>query len=136
MLRLIFIWALICSNENRAQHCSKNKRNLVNDAFFRIKFLCVFGKNLTGHSTFNDNLIFLKFHANSMENLYTDGMFYFFNTVAGSHCDYSHLSNKREVTLIDFEKKNHPPLLVYCSYVYFFPKNPTLHLLHSVLRWN
>ena len=47
----------------------------------------------------------------------------------------SHLSNKREVTLTDFEKKNppsrfidfldffHPPLLVYCSYVLVFSKN-------------
>ena len=53
---------------------------------------------------------------------------------------YSHLSNKREVTLTDFEKKIHlqrtfppstfidfldffhPPLLVYCSYVLVFSK--------------
>ena len=67
---------------------------------------------------------------------------------------YSHLSNKRGVTLIDFEKKFHPPrtfppstfidfldffhppLLVYCIYVLDFSKNShpprlfqTLHLL-------
>ena len=47
---------------------------------------------------------------------------------------YSHLSNKRRVTPIDFEKKNppstviellyffHPPLLVYSSYVLVFSK--------------
>ena len=47
---------------------------------------------------------------------------------------YSHLSNKREVTLTDFEKKIppsmfidfldlfHPPLLVYCIYVLVFSK--------------
>ena len=53
---------------------------------------------------------------------------------------YSHLSNKREVMLTDFEKKIHPPptflpstsidfldffhppLLVYCSYVLVFSK--------------
>ena len=58
-------------------------------------------------------------------------------------CTYFHLSNKREVTLTDFEKKIlpsrifqssmfidfldffHPPLLVYCSYVLiFFQKIP------------
>ena len=53
---------------------------------------------------------------------------------------YSHLSNKREVMLTDFEKKIyppctfspstfidfldffHPPLLVYCNYVLVFSK--------------
>ena len=64
--------------------------------------------------------------------------------------NYSHLSNKRDVTLTDFDKfhppqKNppstfidfldffHPPLLVYWSYVLvFFPKNPTLHVYSSL----
>ena len=53
----------------------------------------------------------------------------------------SHLSNKLVVTLTDFEKKKstlyahfhfldyfHPPLLVICSYVLVFPKNPILHV--------
>ena len=61
------------------------------------------------------------------------------------NCKYSHLSNKCEVTLSNFEKatlhkKNppsmfidfldffHPLLLVYWNYVLFFPKNPTLHV--------
>jgi hypothetical protein len=63
---------------------------------------------------------------------------------------YSHLSNKRGVTLIDFEKKIqpprtfppstfidfldffHPPLHVYCIYVLVFPKNPTLHVYSNL----
>ena len=64
----------------------------------------------------------------------------------------SHLYNKSEVTLTDFEKNSplsmfidflnffHPPLLVYCSYtLVFFPKNPTLHIysnLHFYLFCN
>ena len=62
---------------------------------------------------------------------------------------YSHLSNKREVTLTDFEKKYppstfidfldlfHPPLLVYCIYVLvFFQKIPpsTFILTSTAIR--
>ena len=61
---------------------------------------------------------------------------------------YSHLSNKSEVTLTDFEKKFHPPhtfppstfidfldffhssfIAVMC---YFFPNNPTLHIYSNL----
>ena len=63
-----------------------------------------------------------------------------FNALNGNSSTYSHLSNKREVSLIDFGKKIHPPhtfppstfidfldffhppLLVYCSYVLVFSK--------------
>ena len=64
---------------------------------------------------------------------------------------YSQLSNKRGVSLIEFEKKIHPPrtfppstfidfldffhypLHAYCIYVLvFFPKNPTLHVYFNL----
>jgi len=63
---------------------------------------------------------------------------------------YSHISNKHEVTLTDFEKKIHPshtfppatfidfldffhpPLHVYCS---FFQKNPTLHVYSELFGY-
>ena len=40
----------------------------------------------------------------------------------GPPFNYSHLPNKRDVTLTDFEIKFYPPLLVYCSYVLVFSK--------------
>ena len=63
---------------------------------------------------------------------------------------YSHLSNKRGGTFIDFEKKIHPPrtfppstiidfldffhppLHVYYIYVLVFPKDPTLHVYSNL----
>ena len=63
---------------------------------------------------------------------------------------YSHLSNKHEVTLTDFEKfhppqkKIHPPRLLifqvfstlhftFIAFMYYvFPKNPTLHVYSSL----
>ena len=77
-----------------------------------------------------------------------------------SHCKpgscnenkYSHLSNKHEVMLTDFEKKIHhpctfppstfidfldffhPPLLIYCIHVLvFFPKNSNLQVYSNLL---
>ena len=72
---------------------------------------------------------------------------------------YSHLSNKRGLTFIDFEKKFYPPqtfppstiidfldffqlpLLVYCSYsdnsiknTYFLPIRPKYGILNRVIR--
>ena len=62
---------------------------------------------------------------------------------------YSHLSNKLEVMLTDFEKEIHPtrifppsmfidflemfhsPLLFYCIYE-LVPKNPTLHVYSNL----
>ena len=52
---------------------------------------------------------------------------------------YSHLSNKREVTLTDFERKIHPPRTfqpsTFIDFLDFFPKNPTLHVYFHLLGY-
>ena len=52
-----------------------------------------------------------------------------------SYKKYSHLSNKREVTLTDFEKKIHPPrlLISHSSLLRTFGL-PTIHSYHQSLE--
>ena len=55
-------------------------------------------------------------------------LIYFFNT----SLSYSHLSNKCRITLIDFERKFPPPLLL--SFKFFPPSTPRLLQLKSVSK--